>query len=122
MNDSAHDLANWFFTHACACGRPEDVAGLMLDVLTALESWDDIPRARLDELLPDRTRYTVLNYYDQIGLIEHGGNINGSWLTEDGKMVLSALRKHGVDPEDWGDHCSAASDGRCPCGQAVPLQ
>src|SRR5690348_13587215 len=120
MDDSAHELANWFFTHSCACGRPEDVAGLMLDVLTVLESWDN--RDRLEELLPGRTYYTVLNYYDKIGLLEHGGSISRSWLTETGEAILSALRKHGVDPEDWGEHCSASSDGRCECGQAVPTE
>lgn len=117
-----HALSLWFFEHVCGCGNPEDTASLMRDVLEAVAD-DDLKRrfARLGSLLPDRHYNTTLNYFDHIGLLEHGGSLPG-WLTDTGEQVLAALKTHGTDTDAWGKHCSASSDGRCiePCPESVP--
>lgn len=132
-----HELSLWFHGPAgiCGCGEPDAVAKLMLDVLGNIQAGHDRyeqtgkydaaeHKLLFDErqaLLPtDGLYYTVYNFYDKLGLIEHGSALPG-WLTELGKEVLAALREHGTDGDAWGhNHCTASSDGLCECGAAVP--
>lgn len=43
----------------------------------------------------------VMVCLDSAGLIEHGGNIAGSWLTDDGRRLLAYMDAHGSDPCAW---------------------
>lgn len=121
-----HDLSLFFFDKlSCGCGRPEDVAELLLKVLSIVEAKCETPEdaklkyERLERELPGLFYYTVLNFYDRAGLLEHGGGLPG-WLSGLGQDVLAGLKEHGTDPEEWGQHVSASPNGHCGCGKKVP--
>lgn len=38
--------------------------------------------------------WTYLYFLDENGLLEHGTNISGSWLTDGGEKILDALLKY----------------------------
>lgn len=127
---NVHELDQWFFDEfgACGCGMPEEVAALLLKVLEqferrgfgATQEEGFAAYEALKNLLPDDgVRYFVFYRLSALNLEEHGGSSPG-WLTEKGYDVLAALRAFGTDPGEWGDHCSASSNGRCPCGVEVP--
>lgn len=82
----------------CGCGSPEDAYELVRDILRLApfyEGWKDgTPnRAKVRELLgrTDAVFYLVLYQLDRAGLIEHGGGIGASWLTQKGVHVLALM-------------------------------
>jgi hypothetical protein len=130
----------------CGCGSPETVAGFVRDVLTAYrERWastDKLDMFKLEDrpamkaawdahdatiavLLPsDGVRYFVLYLLNHWELLEHGGSVGGSWLTDKGKAMLVALDAeacdefaglcgesciHGYDDTDLEHDCAAHS-------------
>ncbi len=89
----AHELHHLFFDELkiCGCGVPESVGMLIRDILAALPPWEY--EGELKKLLPtDGLCYLVLGILTDAELIEHGGNIIGSWLTPRGEDVLESLR------------------------------
>lgn len=74
----------------CGCGNPEEALELIHDLLKAAPYYEN--RERLKELLPTTgLEMLVLGALDNAQLVEHGGSIGGSWLTDRGKQVLAAL-------------------------------
>jgi hypothetical protein len=96
----------------CGCGDPEAVYNLVRDLLGLIaEKWyredDDPARWReVSQQITDRigggdgTYYAVWYWLDGSGLIEHGGSVSGSWLTEKGTHYLSLMRLHEHDELD----------------------
>lgn len=86
----------------CGCGDPKGALLFLRDVLqcfadrrTKRGDWDAQTK-RLHNLLQlEENRFLGLSYLyfiDNLGLLEHGTHITGSWLTERGEEVLDALR------------------------------
>lgn len=107
------DLYNFFFREQgmCTCGNPEAVITLVRDALEICKrraegQWDtDSSPSQLDKLL-DRPEHpglaqAFLHILDKAQLIEHGGNIFGSWATPRGISLLRGLDEHGVDDDKW---------------------
>jgi hypothetical protein len=87
----------------CACGNPEEALIFMQEVLALLNArhidggWKAIHKALLEKLgseLQPGLYWSYLYMLDAAGLIEHGFNISGSWLTEQGQTVLAMLEAH----------------------------
>ena len=87
----------------CACGNPEEALIFMqevLELLHARQHGDDrktiieVLRKKLGEELHPGLYWSYLYMLDSEGLIEHGFNISGSWLTEKGRAVLAMLEAH----------------------------
>jgi len=38
---------------------------------------------------------------DSWGLLEHGTSVGGSWLTDDGKVLLAWFDEHGTNADEW---------------------
>jgi hypothetical protein len=122
-------LNEWF----CGCGSPESVARFVRDVLAvydcrhghglSLFNPDDRPKlkqlwadtdAAVNALMPsDGVQYFVLYVLTHWDLLEHGGTVGGSWLTEKGKAVLAALNL------EQGDGFEALCASACIHGYAV---
>lgn len=105
----------------CGCGSTqarEDMINLIRDVLAAHEkdydesiltwgsperlikysAWIDAKEAKLKELLhTDAIRYLILDMlsWGPVGhnWLEHGGSVDGSWLTPEGERALELLRQ-----------------------------
>ena len=45
-------------------------------------------------------------------LTEHGTSVHCGWLTDLGRAVLAALRKHGPDPDAWDTDTARSRSGR----------
>ncbi len=80
----------------CGCGNPEIFWGVILDVL---EEYTRECQGRHDAIYQNPAWYFAANFLDSdtIELIEHGSNIAGAWLTEDGDEALAFLRTWGAD-------------------------
>lgn len=74
---------------SCGCGQPD----LMWEAIHKyLENYDleDWNKRTLN--LSNGEQYFLAYFLTHIGLIEHGGSVSGSWITESGKEVLEFLR------------------------------
>ena len=97
----------------CGCGNPTGVMEFMRDVLRKIKHRSDenngsndtwkIRTEELDEMLGDKDRpmlaLTYLYLLDALGLLEHGSNISGCWLSEKGEDFL-ALLEEGIEGFD----------------------
>lgn len=83
---------DWF----CGCGNPEEAAKTLMVLLRFCPLHNH--RDELESMIPDvGLRHLVLYSLENHGLIEHGGSIGGSWLTDKGKAVLAALVREFLD-------------------------
>lgn len=85
-------LQGWF----CGCGSPELAASKLQAMLSLCPFYEN--RAALEQMIPDAGVLELLLYtLDHFDLIEHGGSIGGSWLSDKGKQVLAALNREASD-------------------------
>jgi hypothetical protein len=78
-----------------AVGDAKAAANFLHDVLKLGPFYEN--QKELDALLPEcGMYYFVLNLVDNIGVLEHGGGIGGSWLTDEGYAM-----RHALDQIDW---------------------
>lgn len=97
----------------CGCGNPNATWLLLRRTLEHCNSdgWQALRR----DLLPDEgVRYLALGVLDSAGLIEHGGTIDCSWLTDDGYKFLALMTFNPDDDESidaWVDDASGLDMG-----------
>lgn len=85
-------LQDWF----CGCGSPEDACAALLRLLDLHPLYQH--REELEAWIPDNgIRMLVLYHLDRLDLTEHGGTVEGAWLTADGTRVRDALRAEAAD-------------------------
>ena len=87
----------------CGCGMPEEALKWLRDCLADIQhrtevEWKQNPpiyqgriHARM-EPLPRGVEYLLWYWMDKLQLIEHGGGVGGSWLTERGEHLLARLQ------------------------------
>ena len=101
ITERAHELHHFFMdeVNICGCGNPESAAVLLRDILRLCPLYDH--RAEFEKFLPDRgVQHFILGVLSECDVIEHGGGIGGSWLTDKGKMLLGELNALSeTDPE-----------------------
>lgn len=94
----------------CGCGNPDTAYEALRDTLACFDAGDisdgdwKARCERVDAWFKERGEgysYLLLYFIDAAGLLEHGGSVGGSWLTEEGKNVLAVLRDWGTDPDEW---------------------
>ena len=111
----------------CGCGRPEDTLLFIKNLLVIIdEKWKQektmdnhherytMFQNKLREVFEfenkqeDNTHFSdtqegiiqfVLYYLNEVDILEHGGSVGGSWLSEEGKNVLQILNKI----TEWGE-------------------
>lgn len=80
----------------CGCASPEDAADALRNILHLFPLHSHGGRDRLMALFASEEVYMLFLYLlDRHELTEHGGTVEGSWLTEKGVAVRDALdREH----------------------------
>ena len=105
--DSQEERLDWLYgaLGICGCGIPDDVLTWVAELLRLVDRKFErgIPddeftlrcRAVEDhfhEICSQATaEYAIWYWLDSRGLLEHGGGIGGSWLTEYGRHVLTVI-------------------------------
>lgn len=80
----------------CGCGRPECIHKLIVDCAMMFDRdknrWDGEAGVKgIEKIVKERPDYVaefIAHFLDQKDLIEHGGSVYGSWLTERGKQFI----------------------------------
>lgn len=77
----------------CGCGSPEDAYNFCRDVLVAFDrrgKWDDAEGLVKTLILarPDQAAHVIAHMMTHLGVLEHGGSVGGSWLTNDGERIV----------------------------------
>jgi len=90
----------------CGCGNPDEGYDALLETLRAYDEGGDRKAwayARGGNWEGPGSGYDMLILYflNAHGLMEHGGSVGGSWLTDKGKKVRAFLEEWGTDPDDW---------------------
>jgi hypothetical protein len=138
FDPAGHAARHWAYTvladlPGCGCGWPDELHALWRSTLTTIRDLRDDPDPAamvkaLRQAMPDHLhRYLVLACLDRVRLLDHGTDIDWSWLTVKGARFLEILElASGPDDLDVGYSCSncpdwpaAASDGTCPSVEAV---
>lgn len=86
------EASNLLFDHfICGCGDPVSGLEWLLDLLNFHPLYEN--QKALQDLLPDiGQRQLALGQLDCADLTEHGGTIEGAWLTEKGTALRDCLR------------------------------
>jgi hypothetical protein len=93
-----HQAAHFDLLHLCGCGRPEDAFNFCRDVLSAfdrrgvegLDGWINAEGAVRAIIVarPDEAAHVISHLLTHLDLLEHGGSVGGSWLTDDGARIV----------------------------------
>ena len=92
----------------CGCGSPESALIYLRDTLADIQhrsevEWKQNPPIYAGKLsarmaaLPDGLQYIYWYWIDNMELIEHGGSVGGSWLTERGRQFLARLQAMNIE-------------------------
>lgn len=98
----------------CGCGNPDEGYEALLETLRAHSvcgpNEDGTPseRQKWAEARGGNWHgpgngydYLILYFLDANGLMEHGGNVGGGWLTAKGEAVKLFLEEWGTDSDEW---------------------
>lgn len=101
-------LDRWEF---CGCGQPEAGAAALLRLLRLHPLYEHGDELRT-WIPDDGVRFLLLCAVDRLGLTEHGGSIEGGWLTDEGRATLDALAVEEADQFDalMAGHCVHGHD------------
>ena len=79
----------------CGCGNPRLASESLFSLLRRYErGHDDNSKIVAND---EGVMYLTLYWMTHFGLIDHGGSVNSSWLTELGTNVLHALAREASD-------------------------
>lgn len=110
--DNEQQVCHYALLHLCGCGVPEDAYNLCRDILSCFDRrgcHDNPPKrewiqaedaiAKIVKERPDETAHVLAHLLTHLRLIEHGGTVGGSWLTEDGERIvdLGAMTEEALD-------------------------
>ena len=104
--------------HQCGCGSPDDTWTLIHEVLSLAPFVEDERWKQVEGIL-GRAYGFVLCVLDDADLLEHGGSVDGSWITDKGRWVLEAIALVGLGDLDakvglFGlPHYENDGDGEC---------
>lgn len=102
-------LDRWF----CGCGSPEVATAALLRLLRLHPLYDPSHQRELQAWLPDEgVRYLLLYQLDRLELTEHGGTVDGAWLSETGEALRAALERESLDnfAALHAEHCACGHD------------
>ncbi len=99
--ENEHQAAHYGLLKLCGCGLPENAYNFCRDALACFDrrgchdepptrEWIDAEDA-LKELIkkrPDDMAHVLAHLLTHLDLLEHGGSVGGSWLTDDGARIV----------------------------------
>ena len=74
----------------CGCGDKLIWASEMLRCCDRDQNGDQYPEDALEKYVakhPDRAAHILLHLFDSRGVLEHGGSVGGSWLSDAGEKI-----------------------------------
>lgn len=99
--DTEREAAHYGLLGMCGCGSPEDAFNFCREALACFDrrGCHDTPPTRewirADEALtllvknkPEEAAHVLAHLFNHLELLEHGGNVGGSWLTENGERIV----------------------------------
>lgn len=99
--DNELQAAHFGLLHLCGCGCPEDAYNFCRDILACFDrrgvhenpptkEWIDAQdaAAKIIKERPDDAAHVLAHLLTHLNLMEHGGNVGGSWLTDDGNRII----------------------------------
>jgi hypothetical protein len=117
--DTLRHLNRLFYTdlHQCGCGNPADTWELIHEVLSLAPFFEDQRWKQVEDIL-GRAYDFVLGVLSDADLLEHGGSVGGSWITDKGRWLLQAIERVGLDDLDekvglFGLPHFESDDGEC---------
>lgn len=78
---------------SCGCGSPHEVHAFLIECLRKFEG-DTWPKSGVEAIKdviasnPEIAAEFIAHYLSSENLMEHGGSVYGSWLTERGKQFI----------------------------------
>ena len=88
MYDSPAEALYYHIMKGCGCGNGDEIA------LRAWEIFTEIAEKREDRykvIYKSMYNQTIAQWFDSLDLIEHGGSVGGSWLSEKGENLYKEL-------------------------------
>lgn len=95
----------------CNCGNPEDVKKFLYELLKNHKghisgeiTYDEMVKTReriIKETDTDVIFEFVFHVFERIGLLQHGGSVYGSWLTEKGERFFDLLSENLSDDDGF---------------------
>lgn len=85
--------------HQCGCGDPDETWNLIHEILSLAPFFEDGRHQQVHDLL-GRSHGFVLNVLTDAELLEHGGSVGGSWITDKGRWLLEVIDRVGLDALD----------------------
>jgi hypothetical protein len=86
--ESPSDFLYYYVLQGCGCGRGESIEKDVWKVFKAIKKGN-----AYDMLNNDKYKELIAQWLDSVGLLEHGSNIYGSWLSKDGEELYQILKK-----------------------------
>jgi hypothetical protein len=99
--DTLQHLNQVFYTelHQCGCGSPQETWELIHELLSLAPFYEDGRWKQVEGIL-GRAYGFVLGVLAEVELLEHGGSVGGSWITEKGRWLLEAVGTVGLSDLD----------------------
>ena len=74
----------------CGCGSPSEISKFLIDCLVFNENnIIDLEKLKLKvKENPDLVAEFILHFLNSVDILEHGGSVYGSWITDFGKQVI----------------------------------
>jgi hypothetical protein len=112
--ENEHQAAHYGLLHLCGCGSPEDAYNFCRDILACFDRrgchdtppaqpWIDAESA-VEQLIrqrPAEAAHVISHMLSHLDLLEHGGSVGGSWLTDNGARIvdMDEMTEDLLDPE-----------------------
>lgn len=93
--ENEHQACHYALLKLCGCGSPEDAYNFCRDVLACFDrrgkgDWiqaEDAVAAIIKER-PGDAAHVIAHLLTHLDLLEHGGSVGGSWLTDNGARIV----------------------------------
>lgn len=94
--DTDQQVYHFAYLKLCGCGDPEGAYNFCRDALKFFdrrnEPWINAQDALRDLISskPEMAAHVFAHLLSELDLLEHGGSVGGSWLTEKGQQIVDA--------------------------------
>lgn len=82
----------------CYCNIPEEGLKELKNILNLMPLYKDNNLKKLEKIIPNEgIKHLLLSYLSSYNLIEHGGTLRGSWLTDLGEETRDCLNSININ-------------------------
>lgn len=95
MYDTPAEALYYQTMNGCGCGNGNEIAEKAWEIFTAIATNQE---NKHELIYTDLYHETITQWFDSLDLIEHGGSVGGSWLSEKGKSLYKELITYYHEP------------------------